>query len=116
MGYKLRNLILATIGAVLSGVLSASGSYIPRPPEPPFRVIEDSGKYELGKTIFAGQAELSLQAGCDTDAQRHRLAELQLKLPARVRKSVDLTSFAGKLSPKQLSALEYFLKVRHKVI
>jgi hypothetical protein len=115
VGDRLRKLIFAAVGVALTGVLLASGSYMPRPPQPAARVIEDSGRYELGKAIFAGTAELSTQVKADREAQCSRLTELQSKLPARLKKTVDLPGLAGKLSPAQLLALEYFLKVRHKV-
>jgi hypothetical protein len=93
-----------------------SGSYTPRPPQPPASAIEDSGKYELGKAIFLGNAVLTPQIKADNAGQRGRLLDLQERLPARVRKTVDLPSLAGKLSPIQLVALAYFLKVRYKIV
>jgi len=113
---NLMNLILPSVCLVSSSGLWASGSYTPRPPQPPAHVIEDSGKYELGKAIFLGKAVFQTPANLENLAQRARLADLQEKLPARVRKTVDLPSLAGKLAPVQLAALEYFLKVRYKVV
>lgn len=101
--------------AVSPGALRGSGSYVFQPPHPPAGVVEDSLKYELGKAIFGGKSILKQQAGAQERAQFIRLAQLQEMLPARVRKTVELTSLAGKLSSEQMSALEYFLKVRHKV-
>jgi len=112
---NLMNLILPSVCLVSSSGLWASGSYTPRPPQPPAHVIEDSGKYELGKAIFLGKAAFQASANVESEAQRARLADLQEKLPARVRKTVDLPSLAGRLAPAQLLALEYFLKVRYKV-
>jgi hypothetical protein len=108
------NLILPAV--CLASSLLASGSYTPRPPQPPAHVIEDSGKYELGKAIFLGNAVFAASANADNAAQRAHLADLQERLPARVRKTVDLPSLAGRLSPVQLVALEYFLKVRYKIV
>jgi hypothetical protein len=96
-------------------VLLGSGSYCLRPPMPPARAIEDSQKFELGKAIFAGKAALSEQPRAQVPAQYTRLAQLQERLPARVKKAADLASLAGKLSGEQMAALEYFLKVRYKV-
>ena len=107
--------MIGAVWVLFPGAVLASGSYLPRPPQPPARVIEDSSRYELGKAIFAGNANLTVQPKADKVTQRHRLAELQEKLPARVRKTVDLPSLAGMLTSVQLSALEYFLKVRHKI-
>jgi hypothetical protein len=92
-----------------------SGSYMFRPPQPPAAAVEDSQKYELGKAIFGGKAVLSAQASALSQPQWLRLAYLQDKLPPRVKKTVELTSLAGKLSRQQMAALEYFLKIRHKV-
>jgi hypothetical protein len=96
-------------------VLRGSGSYMIRPVRPPNRLVEDSQKYELGKAVFLGKAVLQDQAGTDKVAQRTRLAALQDKLPPRVRKTVDLSNLSGRLSADQFSALQHFLKVRHKI-
>jgi hypothetical protein len=95
--------------------LRASGSYLLVPPRPPESALADSFKYELGKAIFAGKAELKEQSSTETQAQFTRLERLQEQLPARVKRTVNLTNLAGKLSREQLNALEYFLKIRHKV-
>ena len=79
-------LAIMAMCAALSTGLSASGSYMPRPPQPPAKAIEDSAKYEFGKAIFAGHIPLNPQATSDKGAQRARLADLQEKLPARVKK------------------------------
>jgi hypothetical protein len=112
---KLMSLILPVVCLASSSELWSSGSYTPRPPQPPARVTEDSGKYELGKAIFLGSALLLIPSGAEKTVQRVRLADLQEKLPARVRKNVHLAGLAGKLTPVQLQALEYFIKVRYKV-
>ena len=109
------NIIILAALAVAPGALRGSGSYMFQPPHPPAGVVEDSLKYELGKAIFAGKSVLKQQPGAQERAQFIRLAQLQEMLPARVKKTVELTSLAGKLSSEQMSALEYFLKVRHKV-
>ncbi len=85
------------------------------PVRPPERLVEDSQKYELGKTIFFGKAPLREQASADRAAQRSVLAGLQERLPARVKKTVDLPGLSGKLSDDQLIALQHFLRVRHKI-
>lgn len=109
------NLIILVALAVSPGTLRGSGSYVFQPPHPPAGVVEDSLKYELGKAIFAGKSGLKQQSAAQTQLQFIRLTQLQEKLPARVKKTVELTDLAGKLSSEQMSALEYFLKVRHKV-
>src|SRR5205085_661351 len=97
------------------GLLRASGSYMVRPVHPPAQVVRDSEKYELGKAVFLGKATITDQAGSDKASQRVRLIELQERLPARVRKTVDLAALSGRLSAEQFAALQHFLKVRHKI-
>jgi hypothetical protein len=98
----------------LPAYLTASGNYSTRPPQPPAGIVENSRMYELGKAIFAGKATL-YDSSTDARPQRARLSDLQQKLPPALKKTVDLPGMAGKLSPVQLEALEYFLKVRHKI-
>lgn len=109
------NLIILAAVAISPGTLRGSGSYVFQPPHPPAGIVEDSLKYELGKAIFAGKSGLKQQPAAQERAQFIRLAQLQEMLPARVKKTVALTDLAGKLSSEQMSALEYFLKVRHKI-
>lgn len=106
--------------AILTGRLEASGSYSTRPPRPPDAVIQNSRRYELGKAIFAGKLELKSAApgaerGQAERVQAERLRELQTRLPSSKRSSVDLPAFAGKLTPDQMAALEYFLEIRYKL-
>ena len=108
---------LLLIGCLLFAPLaaSASGSYAARPPRPPSPSTIDADKYNLGKQVFSGQAVLG-QATPDKAAQQTpRLKELQNKLPKAAQKNADLPGLAGKLSPAQMSALEYYLEVRYKV-
>lgn len=112
-GYRLFGMLAFLAG--LSGEMRASGSYMVRPVHPPGRLIDDSQKYELGKAIFFGKAALTEQARADRAAQRSLLAGLQERLPARVKKSVDLPNLSGRLSDEQLIALQHFLHVRHKI-
>jgi hypothetical protein len=108
---------LLLIGSLLFAplVASASGSYSARPPRPPTPSTIDADKYNLGKHIFSGQAELGQATADKTVQQSPRLKELQNKLPKAAQKNADLPGLAGKLSPAQLSALEYYLEVRYKV-
>ena len=99
----------------LCGLLQASGSYMVRPVRPPDQVVKDSQKYELGKAIFLGKASIKEESGSEKAAQRVRLVQLQERLPARVRKTVDLSALSGRLSADQFAALQHFLKVRHKI-
>lgn len=98
-----------------SGTMSASGSYMVHPVHPPGRLVEDSQKYELGKAIFFGKAPLKEKISMDRAAQRSLLEGLQDRLPAKVKKTVDLPGLSGKLSDEQLFALQHFLRIRHKI-
>lgn len=102
-----------TMGGLLACAGFASGSYSSRPPQPPDAVIQNSRRYELGKAIFAGKLDLKDRA--PQAAQLERLKDLQGRLPASKRASADLPALAGKLSPDQMTALEYFLEIRYKI-
>jgi len=106
-------------GVVLLGAfvveVHASGSYMVRPILPPGHLLEESQRYELGKAIFFGRAPLKEPANVDRAAQRNLLTGLQDRLPTRVKRTVDLPNLSGKLSDEQLSALQHFLRVRHKI-
>jgi hypothetical protein len=108
-------LMMLAICFALPAYLTASGNYSTRPPQPPAGIVENSRMYELGKAIFSGKATLNDSSSTDARPQRARLSDLQQKLPPSLKKTVDLPGMAGKLSPVQLEALEYFLKVRHKI-
>ena len=71
----------------------------------------DREKYGLGQKIYAGKAKL-MDSG-DAMAQKPRLQTAQAQLPAG--NGVDLVGLAGRLSPEQLDALEYFVKQRFAV-
>ncbi len=73
----------------------------------------DAQKYDLGKRVFAGEVAGSATAA--NPKQAERLQRLQSRLPVAVRKRTDLAALAGRLSPEQMDALEYFLKVRYRV-
>ena len=113
LGYRLFGVLVLLAG--LSGEMRASGSYMIRPVHPPGRLVEDSQRYELGKAIFFGKTPLKEQGNTDKAAQRSLLEGLQERLPARVRKTVDLPNLSGRLSDEQLVALQHFLHVRHKI-
>jgi hypothetical protein len=98
-------------------VLKGSGSYSSRPPRPP-AVIEisrdaDRERYELGKKIYSGKARLSAQPSVDTTKQQEaRLRNLQARLPESAQKKTDLTALAGRLTPAEMDALEYYVNKR----
>src|SRR5438093_3575953 len=109
-------LILAT--ALMAPILlEASGSYNARPPRPPTvsesRKASDKDKYELGKKIYSGKARLSTQPSANAAQQETRLRALQNRLPESEKRSTDLPALAGKLTPDQLDALEYYVDKRY---
>ena len=110
---KTSALICAALVAVASSVPTlASGSYPGRPPRPPAgdSAKMDQEKYGLGQKVYDGG--VMTPGGGNADAQTARLKALQAKLPADAAKMKNLPSLAGKLSPAQLDALEYFVAQR----
>jgi hypothetical protein len=105
------SLVLAGAG---TGIAHASGSYSARPPRPPVTGTKlDSGKYSLGKKIYTGKAELRASPGAEAAQQEARLRALQNRLPKSAGKKVNLPSLAGKLSARELEALEYYVDKRY---
>ena len=109
------SLLILTVTFVASSSSLASGSYANRPPQPPTSVSVDSNKYNLGKQVFTGKAPLGTASSDVAAQQEPRLKELQGKLPKAAQKNTNLPDLAGKLTPGQMSALEYYLEVRYKV-
>ncbi len=72
----------------------------------------DSAKYELGKRIYNGKAKLDTATGAPMAMQETRLRALESRLPEKEQKSANLPSYAGKLTPEQLDALEYYVAHR----
>jgi hypothetical protein len=101
-------------------ILKGSGSYSARPPRPP-AVIEisrdaDRERYELGKKIYSGKARLSAQPSTEAlKLQESRLRRLQARLPESAQKRTDLTALAGRLTPAEMDALEYYVDKRFPV-
>ena len=113
----MRRLLVLIIGLILAtqlsiGVAAASGAYRGRPAGPPKAI--DRSSYELGKQVYAGTFVPTANAAHEAE-QREVLTDLQERLPVRARGSVDLPSYAGRLSADQVSALRYFLSKRFKV-
>lgn len=113
---KMKHTLVMTLACGLLGAGSAfgSGSYVGRPPQPPSSSV-DSGKYNLGKDIYSGKARLGGASAASAATQSARLKDLQDKLPKAAQRSVNLPEMAGKLDATQMSALEYYIEVRHKV-
>jgi hypothetical protein len=103
-------LLLATSGVGLD----ASGTYRTRS-RPPAIGSVDSERYLLGKEIFSGKREPSAADPSAQEAQQRRLAALAGQLPAKAGSNVALTALAGRLTARELDALEYYLAVRFKV-
>jgi hypothetical protein len=104
----------ALLGASFVAPALASGSYSGRPPQPPAKMGDsmkmDRDKYALGKNVYEGSA--MTPAGGSAEAQMPRLKAAQMQLPADAMKMKDLPALAGKLSPVQLAALEYYVAQR----
>jgi hypothetical protein len=93
----------------------ASGSYAaPRPPkaksEAGMMMKLDQEKYGLGQKIYDGKVDLMAHA--DAQMQMERLKMVQARVPADGGMRKDLVGLAGKLSPEQLDALEYYVNHR----
>ena len=109
--------ILLALFAASLPIAQASGSYNARPPRPPAGkdAAMDSDKYATGKKIFTDKAERKSHPGADGNSQKARLIVLQGKLPKSATEAQDLPALAGKLSARELEALEYYLEKRFKV-
>ena len=105
--------------AAATTLLQASGHYRGRPPKPPTaghkQDVPDQGKYALGKKIFTGKEARATQPGVDTAQQEARLKALQARLPEKTQSGTNLPALAGKLSERELEALEYYVRERYPV-
>jgi hypothetical protein len=70
-------------------------------------------RYDLGARILSGEHQAG--TGEAVSAEARRLARLQEQLPARARGDVELPALAGKLTPEQSDALEYYLTIRFRL-
>lgn len=116
MQKRSRAAVAATLLA-LAGVAPAlaSGSYSNRAPRPPAdagAMKLDRDKYHLGQKIYQGEAALPERMEDQVQGQKERLKALQSKLPSEVGVKKDLVMLAGKLTPQQLDALEYYVAHR----
>jgi hypothetical protein len=75
----------------------------------------DKEKFHLGKAVYNEEIELLSEDNTKSTSQRARLDFLQNALPNPEKKRVKLVGLAGKLSDKQLDALEYFLTIRFNI-
>ena len=93
----------------------ASGSYSPtRPPKAEtgagMTMKLDQEKYGLGQKIYDGKVDL--MAHSNAQMQKERLKMIQARVPADVAMKKDFGGLAGRLSPQQLDALEYYVNHR----
>ena len=114
------NALLIVALLATPAALKASGSYSSRPPRPPALVAVPKDahreRYELGKKIYSGKARISAEPKADLKpAQQARLKTLQSRLPASAQKNTDLTALAGRLTPAEMDALEYYVNKRFSV-
>jgi hypothetical protein len=110
---KFGALLVLSAGLAAPAQLQASGSYcacLPKPPAKTAGAQVDRDKYDLGQKVFNGK---TAPVQGDSATQRSQLESLQAQLPAKVAKKKNLPSLAGKLSPEQLDALEYYLENRY---
>lgn len=109
--------VLTSLCATLSSTTGwASGSYPAKPPKPSAhgRADVDSAKYDLGKRIFSGKAELPKADPQRVESQRATIAGLEAKVPESARRRAHLSDLAGRLGETELSALEYYVITRYK--
>ncbi len=90
----------------------ASGAYCVCLPKPPVHenATVDRDKFDLGQKVFNGR---TAPASGDAAVQTERLDTLQDQLPENITKKRDLRKLAGKLTPAQLDALEYYVHHRY---
>lgn len=99
---------LATINSAYASGGYSSRMAVPHPTTSQGQV--DREKYNLGQRVFAGKIN---SGQGDAATQKVKLTALQSLLPAKLAKEKDLSTLAGKLSPAQLDALDYFLNQRY---
>lgn len=113
MFQKILPLVVASL-VLVEPAAFASGSSINRMPAPgasPVGARLDREKFALGQKVFTGGVELSGHESAAT--QSGKLRELQARLPAAVAEKTNLAQLAGRLQPRHLEALEYFINQRY---
>jgi hypothetical protein len=117
---RLRSVIVSTAVLLASTTtLLASGSYPPNPPRLGGTALAkiDARTYNLGKTLFTDRLTLpeTPPPGANPAANLARLADVQGRLPGRVRAEVDLTALATRLDSAQVDAVLYYVGIRFRV-
>ncbi|MHC4608659.1 MAG: hypothetical protein ACYTAF_17275 [Planctomycetota bacterium] len=105
--------VVVLLAQLLAAGASASGSYVARAAHR--AGINDYAKYELGKSISAGEVELGARSSGAAGVQLELLSELQSELPRSARSRLDLPALAGRLSGEQLDAVQYYLQIRYRI-
>ena len=112
-------LVTSSVFIAFSTALLASGSYPPNPPRLGGTALAkiDARAYNLGKTLFTDRLTLpdTPPAGANPAANLARLADVQSRLPDRVRSEVDLPALADRLDTEQVSAVLYYVSIRFRV-
>jgi len=91
--------------------LRASESY--PPPSKQQQADLGAAKFELGQKIFTGKLKLPEADAKLAETQAPKLKRLQEMLPKESQEKAKLPSLAGRLSEKQLAALEHILPRRY---
>jgi hypothetical protein len=106
-------LLIPLVTLALASSALASGSAPTRPPRPPRdgapTETMDNARYALGKSVFTGKAPQQSNPAAARQ-QRARLSQLAAKTGED---GASLPRLAGKLSPQQLDALEYYVSKRY---
>jgi len=91
--------------------LRASESYPPTSKQQ--QADLDAAKFELGQKIFTGKLKLPEADAKLVETQAPKMKKLQEMLPKESQEKAKLPSLAGRLSEKQLAALEHFVQKRY---
>jgi len=114
-------LVALTLISMVS--VSASGSYVPRPPRKLAKadkagVAIDPERYGLGRTLVLRTGVVRLPTAPDETVkapQAEKLRAVEARLPAEVRGKAKLGTLAGRLTTAELDAVIYYLSVRFPV-
>lgn len=114
--FCIRGACLAALLALPMSVL-ASGTYVGGIPRQPGQKM-DNEKLLQGKLIYTGKLELEdrMIAGSPQEASEQEaiLRILAAQLPAKERGKRNLASLAGRLTPDQSDALQYYLANKYR--
>lgn len=115
---------IAAAGLLISGLgvseLLASGSYPPAPPRLRSDVTQniDPVAYNLGKSIYAGRANIASMsplAGSARAEFRDALEQASRQMPDRARDRIDVDQLSRSLDQEGSKALLYYLQLRFRL-